>query len=316
MKIAFFTENNFNGKISLPNHNLRTDLAWIYLLDADNININTVLTANISTGHYDLGIIIIPKNRVDIHFGNIQMMCKKVAIMQEGPCTYWTDYVLADQFKYLELLSKADFLLCHNTSDIPYYKGLVEKSVHVLPSVMVEESISHIQKLPKDHRAGAMIGGNMCSWYGGMSSFIVANNFSDKIFAPSMGRKIPGEEHIQGLTHLPYMNWVHWMQSLNEFAIGVHMMPTVAAGTFSLNCAYFGIPCIGNEKLDTQKHLHRQLSIDVNNIVGANKLAIRLKESETFYNSSIEQTLELYDELFHSRHFVQTTNDIFEMEGI
>jgi len=43
-------------------------------------------------------------------------------------------------------------------------------------------------------------------------------------------------------------------------------MLTIAAGTFSLNCAYFGIPCIGNEKVDTQRLCFPELSVDVENI--------------------------------------------------
>jgi hypothetical protein len=60
-------------------------------------------------------------------------------------------------------------------------------------------------------------------------------------------------------------------------------MPTVAAGTFALNCAYLGIPCIGNSKVDTQKVCHNALSIDVDNIQAARRLAKKLKEDKDFY---------------------------------
>ena len=34
MKVGFFTEGGFEGKITLDNINIRTDAAWMYLTDA------------------------------------------------------------------------------------------------------------------------------------------------------------------------------------------------------------------------------------------------------------------------------------------
>ena len=61
-------------------------------------------------------------------------------------------------------------------------------------------------------------------------------------------------------------------------------MPTVAAGTFSLNCAYLGIPCIGNEEVDTQRLCHPDLSVKVSDIKGARDLALRLRDDQDFYD--------------------------------
>jgi hypothetical protein len=60
-------------------------------------------------------------------------------------------------------------------------------------------------------------------------------------------------------------------------------MPTVAAGTFSMNCAYFGIPVIGNEKVDTQRLLHPHTSVDVSDVKKARELASELKNDPNFY---------------------------------
>jgi tripeptide aminopeptidase len=66
------------------------------------------------------------------------------------------------------------------------------------------------------------------------------------------------------------------MKSLSSFKLGIHMMPTVAAGTFSLNCAYFGIPAIGNIKVDTQRICHPDLSVDVEDMESALKIAAEI----------------------------------------
>jgi hypothetical protein len=67
------------------------------------------------------------------------------------------------------------------------------------------------------------------------------------------------------------------------------MMPTVAAGTFSLNCAYLGIPCIGNKEVDTQRICFSELSVSSENVFEARQLAKRLKEDPKFYKICSEK---------------------------
>ena len=88
------------------------------------------------------------------------------------------------------------------------------------------------------------------------------------------------------ISHLPYMNWVEWMNNLSRFKYAVHLMPTQAAGTFALNCAYHGIPCIGYEGLDTQARCHPQLTVGMNNLKKARELANELKNDSSFYENA------------------------------
>ena len=71
-------------------------------------------------------------------------------------------------------------------------------------------------------------------------------------------------------------------------------MPPHAAGTFALNCAYWGIPCIGYKGSDTQTELHPFLSVDAGDIHSASKLAEKLKTDEDFYTHCSKQTILLY----------------------
>ena len=43
MKVAFFTEMNFKGKISRSFKNMRTEFAWMCKLDADHYNLKDTL---------------------------------------------------------------------------------------------------------------------------------------------------------------------------------------------------------------------------------------------------------------------------------
>ena len=88
------------------------------------------------------------------------------------------------------------------------------------------------------------------------------------------------------------------------------MMPTIAAGTFSLNCAYFGIPCIGNEKVDTQRLCHPDLSVDVEDVEAARKLAKQLKEDKDFYNYCSDVSKMMYKEHYTIEKYKNKLNKI------
>ena len=275
MRVAFFTEMGFNGKVPRTHDNMRTEFAWMVALDADHYNIK-----QIPTEKYDLGIVIIPKKNPDLNLDDLKLSCDKVAVMQEGPNWYWQDYDLAKQIWYFNTLTSADIIFTHNEVDKTYYQGLTNHpNVRVMSSLMIEDAIGELKQV---ERQGVIIGGNFVSWYGGFDSYIVASEITDKVFAPSMGRKQAGEEQL--IQHLPYLTWKQWIHELNKFKYGVHLMRTHAAGTFALNCAYLGIPCIGYKGLDTQEICHPNLTVDVGDLVTAKKLIKLLGDDYEFYN--------------------------------
>ena len=289
MTIAFFCEGNIRGKIPRDYPDMRTDLAWICALGADRIPLN-----QIPNKKYDLGIVIIPKQNPQFKLKNLKPYCEKIAVMQEGPNWYWQDYPLDQQIWYFNTIQEADFMFVHNKSDQKYYEGLTGKKCKILPSLMIEDCINN---LPQIERKDIIIGGNFCSWYGGFDSYIVAQEAECPIHIPSMGRKIKGEEQMPNLSHLPYMNWVEWIKTLNQFKYGVHLMRTHAAGTFALNCAYLGIPCIGYEGLDTQEKCHPNLTVKLGDLASAKKLLTKLKTDSEFYNKcslTAKQNYKLY----------------------
>ena len=116
-----------------------------------------------------------------------------------------------------------------------------------------------------------------------------------------MGRKIQGEEQMVNL--LPYMTWKEWINKLNEFKIGVHLMRTHAAGTFALNCAYLGIPCIGYKGLDTQELCHPNLTVEVGDLVQAKNLLKELENNKAFYSNCSSDAKKNYLEYYHESKF-------------
>jgi len=309
MNIAFFTEMNFTGMINRDHTNMRTEFAWMCALEAIHYPINSAHQISYDT-KIDLGIIIIPKNNPTFDIKNVKSVCNKVAVMQEGPNWLWQDYPLEQQIWYYNTLTSADIIYTHNKSDQQYYKGLTNHpDVRVMPSLMIEDSI---QPQSQYEQSGVMIGGNMTSWYGGFDSMMVAQEFEEKIYAPSMGRKIEREEELD-INHLPYMNWTQWIHELRKVKYAVHLMRTHAAGTFALNCAYLGIPCIGYEGLDTQELCHPETTVEVGDLVTARQIAKKLREDEKFYIYCSKIVKDKYKELYHEDKFNNTFKEQFKI---
>ena len=297
MKIIFFSESQIRGKVPRDFENARTEFGWSAALDAEWCPIGQAPTQD---GKYDLGIVIIPKNNPNINIQTFRSYCDKVAVMQEGPNWYFQDYTIDKQFQYYNSLMDADWVYCHNESDVNYYLGLGCKDVRVMRSLMITDGL-----IPRNEWGdGTMIGGNFCSWYGGFDSYMVAREIGNPISAPSMGRKQEQEDMIEDINYLAYMSWREWITCLSQYNIGVHLMRTHAAGTFAMNCAFHGIPCIGYKGLDTQETLHPLTTVDIGDIEAANEVAKKLKEDKFYWLCS--QTAEKrFDDYYTERAWLE-----------
>ena len=316
-KIAWFTEGGWQGKVGLDNPNMRNDVSTMYTLGAEHypiFNIPQVLQ-HFGEGYFDFGIITLPKTNTEhlLKFdlvGDLKKLCKKTISMQEGPHWLFQDYTMEQQIWWYNALTEFDMLFAHNLKDVSYYKGLVNKPVYKMPTLMLTERLG-IQ--PRSEWSNAVIiGGNMVRWYGGFDSYIVAQEFDMPIVAPSMGRKIDREDEMD-IQHLPYMTWVEWMNNLSQYHVGVHMMPTHAAGTFALNCAFHGIPCIGYVGLDTQEELHPYLTVADGDMEQAKEYAREVRDDEEFYSMCSKTSREYYERsLYNEKNFVPYITKIFE----
>jgi len=303
-KIAFLTEMGFMGKVPAVHPNMRTEFAWMHALEADHFNIHMLDDLK----GYDHVFIIFPKGKTFLSSEGstlvrgtnpvselirqplVETIKQKgngaVHYIQEGPHWWFNDYEIADQIYFYNFLNSCDTIFTHNSTDVPYYKGLFpNKEVRPIFTLMIEELVKDIVPIKENK---AIIGGNFARWYGGFESYIIADTFECEIWAQESHAKRVGEDGVDGIKHFPRMIWQVWMNELSKFKYAVHMMPTVAAGTFSLNCAYFGIPCIGNVLVDTQ------VSVDVYDIQNARNLAKILKDNTTYYTMCSEAAKDNY----------------------
>jgi hypothetical protein len=313
MKIAFLTEMGFEGKVPSNHSNMRTEFAWMYALDADHKHIHHYREVR----GYDHIFIIFPKGRLYLSaegsqiiqgtnpisslllediVSNLKLNNGKVYNIQEGPHWWWNDYSMPDQIGFYNMLISSDGIFAHNEYDVKYYKGMFPNvPVHVIPTLMIDSIVEDIQPIREEK---VIIGGNFARWYGGMESFTVAQRFEVPIWGQTSHAMREGEDQL--VNHLPRVMWTDWMKQLSSFKYAVHLMPTIAAGTFSLNCAYFGIPCIGNEKVDTQRLCHPDLAVDVENVEKAVILAERLRDDKEFYQECSTAAKENYKKYYNT----------------
>lgn len=312
----------YSAKYQYLKNNLgRTDVNWAYALNSDIVSFTDVKKHGIDR-YYDVVICIIPKQINNDVFDVFDYLdsnenVKLLGILQEGPHTYYQDYNLKLQIEYLNRLIKCDFILCHNEYDLKYYEGLVFNTntlVSVIPTISYMPNTVKVNY--KENRSGVMIGGTFCSWYNGMDSFVVAaaieDNKTDSIYAPKMGRfKYESDSNADNVKWLNYTDWERWMAHLNERKYAVHLMRTTAAGSFALNCAQLGIPCIGWNLMDTQRYLFPELSLDTGDLKSAIKVGIALRTNELFYNHCVEYAKKIYKEQFSETAFLVKMEEFF-----
>jgi hypothetical protein len=126
-----------------------------------------------------------------------------------------------------------------------------------------------------------------------------------------MGRKQQMEDKIDDISYLPYVQWREWIDILSDYHIGIHLMPTIAAGTFALNCGFHGIPVIGYDEADTQRKCHPELSVKQGDLEKAIYLAKKLKNNQNFYHECSLQARENYEKLFTEEVFLKHMTEVF-----
>ena len=296
--VVFFSESGIVGKVPRDFPNARNDIAWSIMMNAD-----WCPYGKRPEKKYELGIVTIPKTNPNIDFDILKQYCDKIAIMQEGPHWYFQDYSVEQQFQFIENLRNADWVYCHNVSDRPYYEGLGCEDVRIMRTLMLPDGLDS-QRYSSD-KEGILLGGNFTSWYSGLDSYLIAHAVNEPITNVSMGRKQEQEDMIPDIKYLPYMTWREWINECGKYKVGIHMMRTHAAGTFSLNLAYHGTPCLGYKGLDTQELLHPQTTVEVGDIRGAKKILEKLYADKYFYHECSEQSNKLYHEYFEEEQWLK-----------
>lgn len=307
MKIAFFTEGGYIGNVPRNNPNMRTDQAWICALEAVHYPVT-----QLPEEKFDVGVVIVPKESSRQYLAdnnyplleNIKKSCSKVLIMQESTQWDWQDDSFNSMVWYYNQLLLADGILCHNDIDLPYFKGITNKPVHILPTLMIEDLI----KVSEQKEDKVFVAGNWHTTYRGFDAWVIGSEFDLPMVGFKSGKFKQGEER-NGVEYLPWMQWKDFMYELSKCKYGVQTYQA-SAGQFPLNCAYLGIPCIGYDDINTQKDLHPSTSVERGDVVRAREIANRLKIDTDFYNQCSKESKERYEKLYSEKAFLKHIKNI------
>ena len=325
MKIAFFSESPYSGKLPRDSKNVRTDGAWICSLDAVHINIPDFIVNGNTSVHFDIGIVIVPKatggttgspkydfdrntlsDRNYPLVKNLKVICDKVLVMQESTHWDWQDDKFNIMVWYYNQLVESDGVLCHNDIDVPYYQGLTGKPAFVLPTLMLEDVV----KTSNEKVDKVFVAGNWHTTYRGFDAWAIGQEFNLPMTGFKSGKFKDGEEQ-NGIDYLKWMEWPNFMFELSKHKYGVQCYQA-SAGQFPLNCAYFGIPCVGYNDINTQRDLFPELSVDRGDILEARKLVNKLKNDLDFYEKVSKLSKINYKKLYSEEVFLKNWKKIEE----
>ena len=90
------------------------------------------------------------------------------------------------------------------------------------------------------------------------------------------------------------------------------MNPNTIGGTFYLNCAYLGIPCIGNKHTNTQKLCFPDLSVEPHDLKKAKKLAEKLRNNAEFYVNCSTKAIENYKKYFSEDSYIKHMKQVIK----
>lgn len=317
------SEMGFEGIFPADYPHLRVLETQLKFLDAHHIPIFKLLTDNKTyDGNllYNIGKGGFDKDYIKYLYENfnnvvelLQNKFNKVYIYQDGEIGWWNQVDVRLQVWWYNQLQTADGICIPNSTDIDFYKGLFPNSdIRVIRSVMTDEGLDKSQFKPKSDKV--IINGPLTAEYNGFSQIIIAHNTGLQIDIPPMGQsKMPSDSWAMadnlGVNYLPYMSWIDWMYNLNQYKIGYMLGPSMASGSFALNCAYLGIPCIGYKKADTQRLLFPDLAIDVYDNKKAIELTLRLQNDLDFYQEVSTKAKSIFSKEFTKEKMIQVLNE-------
>ena len=324
MDIKYSTsEMGFEGYFPVNYPNLRVLETQLLYLEAYHLPIQKIITEgktykgsllyNIGKGDFEKPYISDLYHNYHNIVGLLQEKFEGVYIYQDGEIGWWNQVDTRLQAWWYNQLRAASGILVPNSTDVSFYKGLFpDKEIKVIRSVMTDEGLDKSKFKPKENRT--LITGPLTREYNGFSQLLLAHNLDMPVDIPPMGEsRMPKDSwemaDILGVNYLQYMSWNKWMYNLSRYKVGYMMSAATASGSFALNCAYLGIPCIGDKRADTQSILFPDLAVDVFDNEKALELTFKLKNDLDFYIEVSNKAKRLYKQEFTKEKMLKLLQD-------
>ena len=324
MNIKYSTsEMSFEGYFPINYPNLRVLETQLIYLEAYHLPLQKIITEgktykgsllyNIGKGDFEKPYISDLYHNHHNIVSKLKEKFEKVYIYQDGEIGWWNQVDTRLQAWWYNQLRAASGILVPNSTDVSFYKGLFpDKEIKVIRSVMTDKGLDKTKFKPKENRT--IVTGPLTREYNGFSQLLLAHNLDMPVDIPPMGEsRMPKDSWEMadnlGVNYLEYMTWAEWMYNLSKYKIGYMMSAATASGSFALNCAYLGIPCIGDKRADTQSILFPDLAIDVFDNEKALELTLKLKNDLDFYIEVSNKAKRLYKQEFTKEKMLKLLQD-------
>lgn len=312
-----FTEMGLEGKMPKDYPNMRVLESQMMAWDCHHVPLPKVLQED--KKYEGNAVVVLPKGNmekeiiawlVQNHFNTIKEVKEKVTgevwFYQDGEAGYWNQHIVTLQIWWYNNVASCDKIICPNETDIKYYKGMFKsKPVSVMRSIM-----AYVPEGMDESEIKTIISGPIWREYNGFDQILIAKHFKAPIWIPPMGQdRMPKDSWDTagslGVNYLKYTDWKTWMQQLSSYSYAVNMPGVTCAASFSLNCAWWGIPCVGNSHADTQRICYPETSVEYNDIEAAIKIADKLVEDKEFYNKVSKDAKRIAREEFTKQKFLE-----------
>ena len=324
MNIKYSTsEMGFEGYFPVNYPNLRVLETQLLYLEAYHLPIQKIITEgktykgsllyNIGKGDFEKPYISDLYHNYHNIVSLLQEKFEGVYIYQDGEIGWWNQVDTRLQAWWYNQLRAASGILVPNSTDVSFYKGLFpDKEIKVIRSVMTDEGLDKSKFKPKENRT--LITGPLTREYNGFSQLLLAHHLDMPVDIPPMGEsRMPKDSWEMadnlGVSYLEYMTWAEWMYNLSRYKVGYMMSSATASGSFALNCAYLGIPCIGDKRADTQSILFPDLAVDIFDNEKALELTFKLKNDLDFYIEVSNKAKRLYKQEFTKEKMLKLLQD-------
>lgn len=294
MKVCYVTEMGFSEKIPDYMPNMSVLFVEMSGLDADHINITEIQKHPEILKNYDACVFIYPKsNPLALNLTKVIKEHTKLVLHQEGPRDFWYDWTPEQQKLLLNAFELCDLFMANNWCDLMFFEQFMPGKVMYSPVSFHPRSIEENNTNTQQEKV--LVPGNMCKWYGGLSSYTVVKDSGLDVTIPSMGRRQENEDVLVNpaqVSYLPFLEFDDWVKVVSTHKYMVHLMDAVGGGNVCLIASAMGIPCIGNELWDTQKKCQPLLAIPNWNLTQAKELFTRLRTDPEFYAECSRQAKE------------------------
>jgi len=306
MKILYLTDLNYFGTISSDYQmGLRPPMSWISALKPFHCPYSRI--DEIPYNDFDITILSCLHENVDvlnINLEKIKNITKKILFQHDSDHRYfYKKNSLSRSYMLNYIISNVDAVLVHNDLDKQYYQSLFQKPCFIHEQ-LIFDTYSYLD-IPQQ-KSGVILGG-IDDRYGALDGlFLIYNIINEKIYCFGDFEPIPEVIKIENT-----WDYIEYNKILSKFKIALNLTPMAIGGSFPLQCAMVGVPCVGWDNSHTLKKCFPDLVAPYGDFESLRIILNKLNTEDDFYNKVASQARHIFLKEYNIEEYKKNMNLIF-----